>query len=75
MLPNRLFIGNSVPTISGNLSTYDVSIPYGDLTIERSNKLILKTSDLRDELRFRTDAVTIYDSGVEFPIKIIHLNL
>lgn len=64
---NTLLIGNAVPTISGDLVTRNVSIPYGDLIVERSNKLILKASDRADELRVSTDAMTIYDSGVEFP--------
>jgi len=64
---NTLSIGNSFPVISADLLSFDVSIPYGDLTIDRSNKLLLKHTDGRDELRLRTDALTIYDSGVEFP--------
>lgn len=66
-LSNVLLIGQFHPLVSGNLNTHDVFIPNGDLTIENSNTLILKHIDGRDEARFKTNAITIYDSGAEFP--------
>ena len=71
---HKLLIGHTNPIISGDMSTNDVALPLGGLTvgggnvnIESSNKLILKHTDGRDELRISTDKITVYDSGVEFP--------
>lgn len=64
---NTFLIGQTYPLMSGNLNSLDVFIPNGDLTIEKSNRLILSHVDGKDKSIFRNDAVTIYDSGTEFP--------
>ena len=71
---NILLIGNTNPIISGNLTTHDVFIPDGNLTVEdgdvnitSSKKLVIKHSAGRDDLRLDSSSLTVYDSGRGVP--------